>query len=131
MAQTSSLSINAETAFLEHLDALEITPFELRPALETLFDWRRALIAELTSQPLNCEVLAASHVLAKRLAQINEHVAGFDIRWEKQWQARQPAQELAHYFADKLMFLVFGKFNAGKSSFRSEEHTSELQSRGH
>ncbi len=117
MAQTSSLSINAETAFLEHLDALEITPFELRPALETLFDWRRALIAELTSQPLNCEVLAASHVLAKRLAQINEHVAGFDIRWEKQWQARQPAQELAHYFADKLMFLVFGKFNAGKSSF--------------
>jgi len=117
MAPASSLKINTETEFLARLGALEMAPFDVRNALEILFDWRRALIGELTLQPLNCEVLAASHTLAKSLVGINDHIAGFDARWAKQWQARLPAQELADYFDDKLMFLVFGKFNAGKSSF--------------
>src|SRR5699024_10994289 len=117
MAPASSLKINTETEFLARLGALEMAPFDVRNALEILFDWRRALIGELTLQPLNCEVLAASHTLAKSLVGINDHIAGFNARWAKQWQARLPAQELADYFDDKLMFLVFGKFNAGKSSF--------------
>lgn len=117
MVQASSLSANVETEFLARLNALEIAPFEISGVLDALFDWRRSLIDGLTAQPLSCKVLSAQHGLAKCLADINDYIAGFHTCWEKQWQARQTAQALAHHFDDKLMLLVFGKFNAGKSSF--------------
>lgn len=38
-------------------------------------------------------------------------------QWSEKWQSVAAAQSVAEMFADKVMLLVFGKFNAGKSSF--------------
>lgn len=38
-------------------------------------------------------------------------------QWSKKWQTVAAAQSVAQMFDNKVMLLVFGKFNAGKSSF--------------
>jgi predicted GTPase len=39
------------------------------------------------------------------------------LAWTREWVSLEPAQALAETFDDKILLLVFGKFNAGKSSF--------------
>ena len=36
--------------------------------------------------------------------------------WHDEWQQRQPMRQMSEEFADRLVLLVFGKVNAGKSS---------------
>ena len=52
-------------------------------------------------------------------AQVDGVLAGLrasQAAWTARWAALQPARTLAARFDDKAMLLVFGKFNAGKSS---------------
>jgi len=116
-AVDSMLEENIETQFFDRLSAVEIEPIDLDRLLNLLMNWRNRLLQQLVQQPLTCKILAEHHSVARNLNEINENIATFDERWGSQWQERQPAQDLARYFDDKLMFLVYGKFNAGKSSF--------------
>src|SRR5690625_2667476 len=158
-AVSSMIKENTEEQFINKLSAIKVEPIDLREILNSLMNWRDELLPPLLQRPLICKTLAENHPVAQKLNVINDSVAKLDERWKQQWEERQPAQNLARYFDDKLMFLVYGKFNAGKSSFcnfiaerfaaqgyepiffvaeqgeikkipRSEEHTSELQSRG-
>lgn len=120
MAEVSSeAKTNAERLFLERLSAIIIEPIELERVLSALYDWREVLVQRLDKErgTLSCEYFTEQHPVFKGLAQLNQNSADFSTRWAAQWQERHAAQDLARYFDDKLMFLVYGKFNAGKSSF--------------
>jgi len=116
-AVSSMIKENTEEQFINKLSAIKVEPIDLREILNSLMNWRDELLPPLLQRPLICKTLAENHPVAQKLNGINDSVAKLDERWKQQWEERQPAQNLARYFDDKLMFLVYGKFNAGKSSF--------------
>jgi hypothetical protein len=61
--------------------------------------------------------LRANSALAIRADAINTLLRDSVHAWMQQWSSLEAAQHLADYFDDQALLLVFGKFNAGKSSF--------------
>lgn len=112
-----TMADNAEAQFLAALAELSIEPIEVTHHVEALNAWRKSLFQTLSAKPISCSILAEQHALAEQITAIEQDISQYDHHWEAQWQQRLPAQALARYFDDKLMFLVYGKFNAGKSSF--------------
>lgn len=120
MAEVSRTVIeNAEQQFLESLAQVALEPVNLEHFLSALEVWQQNLIDHLEHQRgcFSWREMADEHPIAQEMTALNKRIASFSEHWAKLWEQGQSAQDLAHYFDDKLMFLVYGKFNAGKSSF--------------
>lgn len=74
--------------------------------LQTILDERMPDAAELRDDSVPAMQLQALRTVAREI--IDEGAV--------QWDGLQLAQSVAEHFDDKLILLVFGKFNAGKSS---------------
>lgn len=48
---------------------------------------------------------------------IDRGLTSMIARWAEDWDATKVTQEFSDHFSDKIIFLVFGKVNAGKSAF--------------
>lgn len=105
-----------ERQFMEAADAFGIGERNLQPVLQQMHDWLSALAQALCESCLSPDGLQPSCELARHAQAINVKVEGGERHWADQWERLQPAQSLAQTFDDKAMLLVFGKFNAGKSS---------------
>ncbi|GAB3129880.1 GTPase [Novispirillum itersonii] len=55
--------------------------------------------------------------IADHAEQLYRAIAAEMKEWQEDWEAKSPARSLSATFDDRLIFLVFGKVNAGKSSF--------------
>ena len=55
--------------------------------------------------------------LLDRIATLRHTLDALPAALEADWEARRPSRELASRFAGHCLLLVFGRFNAGKSSF--------------
>lgn len=55
--------------------------------------------------------------LRSKINELNRNLQNTFIHWEQELQAVQPMKALSEQFQDKIIFLIFGKVNAGKSSF--------------
>lgn len=55
--------------------------------------------------------------LAKIIAELDEVIKKSFNRWDSELVNTLPMKELSELYADRIIFLVFGKVNAGKSSF--------------
>ncbi|UIN22674.1 dynamin family protein [Herbaspirillum frisingense] len=84
--------------------------------LAALRDWLASLDAALTTGRIEAGGLQPGSALAQRIAALHQALAQQHQQREAQWLALAPARALAQRFEGKLMVLVFGKFNAGKSS---------------
>ncbi len=89
---------------------------DLQPVLAALRAWLAALGQAFDDAPLLAAGLQSASPLARRIAALHEDRIHQARRREQQWIALAPARALAQRFEGKLMLLVFGKFNAGKSS---------------
>lgn len=59
----------------------------------------------------------AENSLAEAGAAIDRGLTSMIGRWANDWDATKVTQEFSDHFSDKIIFLVFGKVNAGKSAF--------------
>ncbi len=89
---------------------------DLAPVLTALRGWLAALDQALRDGRLDGAGLQSGSALAQRITSLHEELARQAERRRQQWIALAPARALAQRFEGKLMLLVFGKFNAGKSS---------------
>ncbi|GEM_PF-4467606 len=86
----------------------------LRHALEA---WPQRLLADLpTLDSARWKALSAGGTLARQLTAMDAWMRAAPARWARQWDLLVPARALAAQFEGQCVLLVFGKFNAGKSS---------------
>jgi tRNA U34 5-carboxymethylaminomethyl modifying GTPase MnmE/TrmE len=106
-----------ELQLIESLEALAPRRQDMSEALGRMARWLGALTEAMQSHRLQGQAaLDAGHALARQCAQVNAALTSCSATWEQQWHGLAPAQALARSFEDQVMLLVFGKFNAGKSS---------------
>lgn len=85
-------------------------------AEQALHNWLSQLQQLLTEQMPEPTGLHTSSELARQWQTIADSARHCLAQWQAAWEQAQPAQHVASVFDAQLMLLVFGKFNAGKSS---------------
>jgi GTPase SAR1 family protein len=127
------MSFKQEKAFITGLESFEFNSQDLDAQQQQLESRQVELEEFLASNELKASGLKKQHPLPGKVEQFNTLKQQYIPAWEQAKKDLAPALELADSFADKLMFLVFGKFNAGKSSFcnliadRFKFHQKEVQ----
>lgn len=89
---------------------------QLHSQLQQLQAWQTQLQQGLGSALAPAPGLQPSHPLAQQAQALLQQCQDLQARWAQQWSALQPARSLAQDFEQRVILLVFGKFNAGKSS---------------
>ncbi|MEJ5128452.1 dynamin family protein [Comamonas sp. MYb21] len=89
---------------------------QLHSQLQQLQAWQTQLQQGLGSALAPTPGLQPSHPLAQQAQALQQQCQDLQARWAQQWSALQPARSLAQDFEQRVILLVFGKFNAGKSS---------------
>jgi tRNA U34 5-carboxymethylaminomethyl modifying GTPase MnmE/TrmE len=106
-----------ELRLIEAADGIELTQVDLTEMTQLLEDWLSALTRALADHRVQRPPsLRDAHVLVHEVNEINELLTTSASDWTRQWALLEPAKLLAQAFDDRVMLLVFGKFNAGKSS---------------
>lgn len=105
-----------EQRFIAEVDGFEFGARDVEHDLRALNDWRVQLSGALRAHPLVPTRLKEGGALATRVLEINSAVETLERRWSQQWDRLQAARKLAEIFDGRMILLVFGKFNAGKSS---------------
>jgi len=108
---------SCEQRFIAEVDAFEFFEQDLKSILQRLNDWLATLSRELQANRLTSAGLSDTSALARQVKAIDAMLSTAMATWPRQWSDLQPALALADSFDDKAILLVFGKFNAGKSSF--------------
>ncbi|MCI2810637.1 GTPase [Eoetvoesiella caeni] len=111
------MTANHEQRFIAAIEGLELSHRDISEILSGLENWLAHLTDDLATHSLSCAIWQQHSPLAKHVLAINAGLQTSMQDWTRQWEALEPAHELADTFNDKVMLLVFGKFNAGKSSF--------------
>ncbi|QIL74245.1 hypothetical protein G7048_27645 (plasmid) [Diaphorobacter sp. HDW4B] len=106
----------SERAFMNAIAALGFADRDLQPVLGELTAWQAGLAEALRASPLTMPGLKSDSEIHQQGERINADLQAQVQSWEGAWANLQPAQSLAQRFENKVIFLVFGKFNAGKSS---------------
>lgn len=106
-----------EIRLIEMADSLDARSADLGQAMRQFEGWMSELLRTLVARRLpRPPCLDETHALTREVDAVNALVSASVATWEQQWCLLRPAHALAEVFEDKVMLLVFGKFNAGKSS---------------
>ncbi|NLA51614.1 MAG: hypothetical protein GX860_05730 [Alcaligenaceae bacterium] len=111
------MSYQQEKSFIKGLESFTFGTQDLSEQQQELESWQTALETFLQTHEFNTEGLKKQHPISQVISQLSTKKEQYLPAWEQSKKELNPALDLAESFADKLMFLVFGKFNAGKSSF--------------
>ncbi len=84
--------------------------------LDKMHAWHQQLASNLNDQRLNSHGLTSDSSIAQNIATLNTQLDHYLSHWETQLDTLHAAQSVADHFDDKIILLIFGKFNAGKSS---------------
>ena len=106
-----------EQRFIAEVDEFEFIAHDVEETLHSLEDWLAQLTSSLRTHPLACAGLKQHSAMTRQAEAINAALRKSVPAWAQQWASLEPAHALAESFDDKVLLLVFGKFNAGKSSF--------------
>ncbi|GAB2454740.1 hypothetical protein GCM10027082_01380 [Comamonas humi] len=110
------MSAGSERRFMAAVNAFGFAARDLEPCLRRMDAWLSALTEELHTHRLRPVGLRAGSALARQAQAIDAAVQAGFAQWKQAWARQAPAHSLARAFEDRAIFLVFGKFNAGKSS---------------
>jgi len=105
-----------EQHFIDDVEDVEFVAQDIERPLHALIDQLAQLDVGLQRNRLGVDGLKETGALAQQAQAINASLETLAEHWPRQWREKQAAQELAEEFSNKAMLLVFGKFNAGKSS---------------
>jgi GTPase Era involved in 16S rRNA processing len=106
-----------ELRLIEAADGIELTQVDLTEMTQLLEDWLSETGQVLADHRLQRpSPLRDTHALVHEVHAVNDLLADSAAEWTRKWALLEPAQLLARAFDDQVMLLVFGKFNAGKSS---------------
>ncbi|MFC2253585.1 GTPase [Labrys portucalensis] len=105
-----------EQRFIAEIDAFTFLDRDLREILGRLDDWLAHLKVDLDVHRLVYAAFNESSAPARQAEAINSDLRLAVSMWSYQWACLEAARTLADAFDDKAVLLVFGKFNAGKSS---------------
>ncbi len=108
---------SCEQRFIAEVDAFEFLEQDLKSVLRRLNDWLAQFSTDLEANRLTGSEVSENSALARQIKAIDAMLHTAMSTWSRQWNDLQPALALADSFDDKAILLVFGKFNAGKSSF--------------
>ncbi|WP_120458843.1 dynamin family protein [Vibrio parahaemolyticus] len=79
---------------------------------------KSALVAELTqADQFSGKQINEQHPLFKLATQLKSSIYQGVLSWDAKLEEASPMRALSEQFADRVILLVFGKVNAGKSSF--------------
>jgi len=106
-----------EQRFIAAIEGLELSYRDISEILKDLENWLECLTADLAAHSLSFAGLQQRSALAEHVLTIDAGLQASMQAWARQWEALEPVHALADTFNSKIMLLVFGKFNAGKSSF--------------
>jgi len=106
-----------EQQWLRALDACRMCERDLEKNRARMDAWYTELRCALQQSGVDdASGLHPDSTLARQAQAIGAAIEAHEQDVAAQWTALAPAQTLAHSFKDKIVLLVFGKFNAGKSS---------------
>jgi predicted GTPase len=109
--------VSNEQRFIFEADAFEFIAQDVKPILHALDDWLSKVEFDLQVNRLSGSGLKEQSSLTRLADAINVVLSdGMQAR-AQHWIHLEAARALADTLDDKIVFLVFGKFNAGKSSF--------------
>ena len=98
-------------------DGIALSAVDLVQVQQRLQAWLCELTQALSAHQIGVPAsLRPAHALAQQAGKVNHLLATSAQAWAQQWEQLEPARQLAQSFEDSVMLLVFGKFNAGKSS---------------
>lgn len=109
--------IDHESQFIRQIDKFEFVSQNAEASQARLDEWRDSLMKALMTGRSTQDGLKKSSKLSQKVTAVNDAVQASIKAWTQHWESRAPARELAEQFGDKSVLLVFGKVNAGKSSF--------------
>ena len=109
--------VSDEQRFIAEVDEIEFGERDIARVLQALDAWLAKLSADLPTHALDSSGLNGQSPLALHADAINARLHGDAQACAQPWSSLHPAHSLADSFDDRAMLLVFGKFNAGKSSF--------------
>lgn len=106
-----------ELRLMAAADGIALSAVDLAQVKQRLHAWVTDLAQALFAHQIGVpETLRVAHALAQQANQLNALLTTNVHAWERQWADLEPARQLAQAFEDRVMLLVFGKFNTGKSS---------------
>ena len=106
-----------EQRFITEVDAFEFITRDIATLLHSLDDWIAGLTSDLNVHRLSWEGLRERGALALQADTVNALLWKHRQAWSQELIELEATQALADHFDEKALLLVFGKFNAGKSSF--------------
>lgn len=105
-----------EERFMVLLDSMDSGVQDHQPALGRLEAWWREFSRFCRDVSVPRQGLRPGGELSRQLQGVGDLLRASEQRWQEQWDQLRPAQTLASMLKDRIVVLVFGKFNAGKSS---------------
>jgi predicted GTPase len=109
-------NVSYEQRFIGQSGSVEFHRRSPEEILNKLEEWEKSVVRLLASTQLQPAGIARDSALAQQVQALNSRASACLKNWPRQWAELAPAQQLADAFDDKVLLLVFGKFNAGKSS---------------
>ncbi len=108
----------SEQSLMAELDALTFVAGNVQTGLQSLNHWLSSLLHTLHTQRLSIPAgMCKTHSLAPLIDDIEAALKNCRHIWAQQWQDQAAVRGLADSFEPRVILLVFGKFNAGKSAF--------------
>jgi len=106
-----------EALLMSTTDGMARTKLDLDQVMARLHEWLCELTQTLSARQLHWQgTVRADHAIAQQAREVNVLLSTCSQAWDRQWAALEPARQLALAFEDRVVLLVHGKFNAGKSS---------------
>lgn len=126
--------MSVESSFIKAVADLNPASQDMQPAIAKMEQWLVDLGQTTVSKALTGTALLEQGALAQSVRNLNQQLQVQRESWADSWASLAPAQELADRFRDRIMLLVFGSFNAGKSSlcnfladrFRQQGHSVDF-----
>ncbi len=126
--------MSVESLFIKAVADLNPASQDRQPAIAKMEQWLVDLGQTTVSKALSDTALLEQGALAQSARNLNQQLQVQRESWADSWASLAPAQELADRFRDRIMLLVFGSFNAGKSSlcnfladrFRQQGHSVDF-----
>lgn len=107
---------NSIQVFIDATETFDEPQHDLARHVNNMHKWRDELRMDIQNKFIQPIGLLPESPLAQHISELNAQLLQQLESWDAKLDALKPAQSLANSFDDKVMLLIFGKFNAGKSS---------------
>lgn len=114
-------NLNASNRFFNALNQFQNNVSGLENKQDQLLEEINKIKTILTkSSQFEDKELNKNSAISQAIEQLNSSIEKKFVEWDKNLADALPMQKLSQQFQDKIIFLVFGKVNAGKSSFSNQ-----------